>query len=180
MDATTDKLISSVLRSHRCPLLSSKVAHVCRRLWKRMSGRPARFKSGLKEQRVRLWRLQGAPRSAQNRSPQTSHMFPSFNRSSFWVALWRLRASTACPVSLMLRPFTFLGVVKVGPLSAPESVRRTCSTPRSRSTSSHFNPSSSLILTPAVTASTYTASKRSPRAAERRALAWQRRGAVSL
>ena len=145
---------------------------MCRRSWKRMSGRPARFRSGLKELRVRVRRLEGVPCSVQNRSRQSSHMLPSLNRSSFCVALWRLRASTACPVSLTLRPFPFLGVVKVGPLSAAESVRPTCSMPRSRSTSSHFRPSSSLILSPAVTASTYTASKRSPRAAESRALAW--------
>jgi tetratricopeptide (TPR) repeat protein len=46
----------------------------------------------------------------------------------------------------MLRPFSFLGIVKVGPLLAAESVRRTCSTLRSSSTSSHFRPSSSPIL----------------------------------
>jgi hypothetical protein len=35
----------------------SSVAHVCRRSWKRISGSPARFRSGLNERRVRLWRL---------------------------------------------------------------------------------------------------------------------------
>lgn len=47
-------------------------------------------------------------------------------------------------------------------------VRATRRTPASRSRSSHRNPSSSPISKPAVTASTYSASSLSPRAADRR------------
>src|SRR5215207_8365837 len=36
--------------------VSSSVAHVRRRSWNRICGSPARFRSGLNERRVRLWR----------------------------------------------------------------------------------------------------------------------------
>ena len=39
----------------------SSVAHVCLRSWKRISGSPTRFSSGLNERRARLWRLMGSP-----------------------------------------------------------------------------------------------------------------------
>ena len=39
--------------------VSSNVAHVCRRSWKRICGSSARFRSDLNERRVRLWAVEG-------------------------------------------------------------------------------------------------------------------------
>jgi hypothetical protein len=53
--------------------VSSNVAHVCRRSWKRISGSPARFRSDLNERRVRLWRLMGLPVSEAKMRPFSLH-----------------------------------------------------------------------------------------------------------
>ena len=58
-------------------LLSSNVAHVCRRSWKRISVGPARFRSGLNERRVRLWRLMGLPVSDAQMRPISKHREPT-------------------------------------------------------------------------------------------------------
>jgi hypothetical protein len=41
--------------------VSSGVAHVCRRSWKRISGKPARLSKGLKRWAVTCWRESGEP-----------------------------------------------------------------------------------------------------------------------
>jgi hypothetical protein len=62
--------------------VSSSVAHVCRRSWKRICGSSARFRSGLKERRVRLWRLMGSPVSEANMRPFSLHREPTGGRRS--------------------------------------------------------------------------------------------------
>src|SRR5215213_413710 len=79
---------------------------------------------------------------------------PSLSRSAFWAALWTLSASTACRVSLMLRPLPFLGVVQIGPVLAWDLVLLTRRTLVSWSSCSHLRPKSSPPRSPAVTAST--------------------------
>jgi hypothetical protein len=61
--------------------VSSSVAHVCRRSWKRICGNPARFRSGLNERRVRLWRLSGSPVSEANMRPFSLHREPTLSIS---------------------------------------------------------------------------------------------------
>src|SRR5215207_630504 len=137
------------------PFLSSKVAQVCRRSWKRLLGSPARSRRGLKERLWRLWRLMGVPTTEQNTRLLSCHLVPTIVLSS--SCLWRclLKTSTAPSVSVtFLRLLGLLGVVKVGPSLAAESVRLTERDLALRSTSSHLSPRSSPCLNPVVTAKT--------------------------
>src|SRR5215207_1342603 len=72
------------------------------------------------------------------------HREPTLSISASWRFRWLLRASVALLVSFTLRrePVVF-GDVKTGPLLVMDSTRRTWREPSSRSTSSHFRPSSS-------------------------------------
>ena len=58
--------------------VSSSVAHVCRRSWERISGSLDRFRSGLNERRVRLWRLRGSSVSEANMRPFSLHSDPIY------------------------------------------------------------------------------------------------------
>ena len=86
----------------------------------------------------------GSPISEANIRPFSLHRDPTLSISASWRSRWLLRASMALPVSFTLRlePAVF-GAVKTGPSLVMVSVRRTWREPFSRSTSSHFRPSSS-------------------------------------
>jgi hypothetical protein len=80
----------------------------------------------------------GLPDWLGNTRPWSSHREPNPSRSSFWAALWYLRASTARAVSLMLRRLLLLFVgVNIGPFFVMASERCTESLPASKSMSSH-------------------------------------------
>src|SRR5215212_8455587 len=132
-----------------------------------MSCSPAFLRSGLKEVARRFWKSKGLPPMMQKTRPLSCHRLPIPRRSAFWSALCDLRDSTARRVSRSCRPLPFLGAVKVGSVLARDLVRLTRRVSASRSMSSHLRPSSSPILKPAVTASTWSASRRFPRAASK-------------
>jgi hypothetical protein len=58
-------------------LESKSVAHVCRRSWKRISGKPARLSKGLKRWAVTWWRDSGSPLSEAKMSPFSRHRSPA-------------------------------------------------------------------------------------------------------
>jgi hypothetical protein len=145
-------------------LLSNRVAHVCLRSWKRISGRPAFRSRGLKERVTSSWRPNGVPTRVVNTSPLSSHSPASLVFSASWLLRCLLRALFATSGSLMERfPLTVFGGLKATPFPTwVDSVRRTCTVPVSRFTSSHFRPRSSPYLIPVLTASTYKGSSLSP------------------
>ncbi len=58
-------------------LESNSVAHVCRRSWKRISGKPARLSKGLKRLAVTCWRFSGSPLSEAKMRPFSRHRSPA-------------------------------------------------------------------------------------------------------
>lgn len=130
--------VSSVMETFACPsisetifgwtpLVSSSVAQVCLRSWKRMSGRPARRSRGLKCREHKLSPSVGLPERLGNTRPLSASR----------LVRCRSRASVARLVRLtQRRPFAVFG----GGSSSFWSVRRTASTPASRSTSSRLSP----------------------------------------
>jgi hypothetical protein len=134
---------------------SSSVAHVWRRSWKRISGSPARFRSGLKERLRRFEGLMMVPLCVAKMSPPGWKREPIASISRSWQVRCTLSASTAPDVSLMVRRLFFVfGFPRTKALSAWVSVRRTRRTPRSRSTSSHLRASSSPWRIPVLSADT--------------------------
>src|SRR5215207_6146424 len=109
--------------------VSSSVAHVCRRSWKRISGSPARFRSGLNFCFVTARLSSGSPVSDANIRPSASpglHREPTLSISASWRFRWLLRASVALLVSFTLRlELVVFGAVNTGPLLVMVSVRRT-------------------------------------------------------
>jgi hypothetical protein len=74
-------------------LESKSVAHVCRRSWKRNSGKPARLSMGLKRRAVTCWRESGEPLSEAKMRPFSRHTPPARSISPNWCSRWLLRAS---------------------------------------------------------------------------------------
>ena len=73
------------------------MAHVWRRSWNLISGKPALLRSGLKEAVARLRKSRGLPPWVQKIKVLSCHIPPSLSRSAFWAALWTLSASTVWP-----------------------------------------------------------------------------------
>ena len=55
---------------------SKSVAQVCRRSWKRISGKPARLSKGLRRWAVTRWRESGSPLSEAKMRPFSRHRSP--------------------------------------------------------------------------------------------------------
>src|SRR5215217_1901868 len=109
----------------------------------------------------------GVPSRVANTSPLSSHSPASFILSSSWALRCFFKDLFATSGSFVDRlPLAVFGGLKENPLPARvDSVRRTCSVPPAKSTSSHLRPKSSPCLIPVVTASMYSASSLSPSAA---------------
>jgi hypothetical protein len=58
---------------------SKSVAHVCRRSWKRISGKPARLSKGLNRWAVTCWRESGSPLSEAKMRPFSCHRPPDLS-----------------------------------------------------------------------------------------------------
>src|SRR5215208_6217542 len=72
--------------------VSSSVAHVCRRSWKRISGSPARFRSGLNFCFVTARLSSGSPVSDANMRPSAS---PGLHREPYPIYLRELALQVA-------------------------------------------------------------------------------------
>jgi hypothetical protein len=137
MFGSTWEYVSRVMAMDECPSISetifgftlrvsSSVAHVCRRSWKRISGSPACFRSGLNFSLVTARLSSGYPVSEANMRPFSLHREPTLSISASWRFRWLLRASVALLVSFTLRlELVVFGAVKTGPLLVMVSVRRT-------------------------------------------------------
>jgi hypothetical protein len=62
-------------------LESKSVAHVCRRSWKRISGKLVRLSKGLKRRAVTCWRESGSPLSEANIRPFSRYRSPAWSIS---------------------------------------------------------------------------------------------------
>ena len=77
-------------------LESKSVAHVCRRSWKRISGKPARLSKGLKRRAVMCCRESGEPLSEAKMRPFSRHRSPArsiFPQLTLQVASERFQGS---------------------------------------------------------------------------------------
>jgi hypothetical protein len=74
-------------------LESKSVAHVCRRSWKRIFGKPACLSKGLKRRAVTCWRESGSPFSEAKMRPFSRYRPHTQSISPTWC--WRGRAPGA-------------------------------------------------------------------------------------
>src|SRR5215213_3022937 len=102
----------------------------------------------------------GVPSRVANTSPLSSHRPASFILSSSWALRCFFMDLFATSGNFIDRlPLAVFGGLKENPLPARvDNVRRICSVPASKSTSSHLRPRTSPCLIPVVTASVYSAS----------------------
>ena len=95
------------------------------------------------------------PTSVAKMIPPGAYSDPTRSISSSWRVRWSLSACTALAVSLIVRRLFFvLGSLRTKALSERVRVRRTRSTPRSRSTSSYLRARSSPWRIPVLSART--------------------------